>query len=338
MHPVAYAREFAATVGPKPITSPFGAWLLPAASGIYGEDVRHLAGQLLTSAPEPVATALAYWGLLPAHVIPAYAATGPIPPQAVADEWTREKTLGMIDRFPGDVTGTVSVIASAIACTLDWTVPLDKVGSDLLGGEFGARLSSAMTTTATHDVRIYRTRTAGLACAVRMADSRGVNVTSVLASPDVSAADTQQAARNIVNGSAEHIRLDRLPSGSHNAFDVKIVTGIKDSVTAILPAWEATSSFDVGAAPGMTDLANALGGNVRVLQSAYAKFGRTGFKAAAATAMLMRGAAMPSTVRAVTARYNRPYAVVASAVDANTAWRGIPIFEAWVTAPTEVTD
>lgn len=211
MHPVAYAREFAATAGPKPITSPFGAWLLPAASGIYGEDVRHLAGQLLTSAPEPVATALAYWGLLPAHVIPAYAATGPIPPQAVADEWTREKTLGMIDRFPGDVTGTVSVIASAIACTLDWTVPLDKVGSDLLGGEFGARLSSAMTTTATHDVRIYRTRTAGLVCAVRMADSRGVNVTSVLASPDVSAADTQQAARNIVNGSAEHIRLDRPP-------------------------------------------------------------------------------------------------------------------------------
>lgn len=338
MHPVAYAREFSATVGPKPITSPFGAWLLPAASGIYGEDVRHLAGQMLSSAPEPVVTALAYWGLLPAHVIPAYAATGPIPSQTVADEWTREKTLGMIDRFPGDITGTVSAIASVIACTLDWTVPLEKVGSDLLGGEFGARLSSAMTTTTTHDVRIYRTRTAGLVCAVTMNDHRGVNVTSVLASSNVSAADAQQAARNIVNGSAEHIRLDRLPAGTHDAFEVELVTATRDTATAILPAWEATSTFDVMSAPGMTDLANALGGHVRTVQSAYAKFGRTGFKAAATTAMLMRSAAIPNTVRHVTARYNRPYAVIASAVDANTLWRGVPIFEAWVTEPTEVTD
>jgi hypothetical protein len=71
-------------------------------------------------------------------------------------------------------------------------------------------------------------------------------------------------------------------------------------------------------------------------QSAVASYTRTGFKAAAVTAVGLRAAPLPQfhevLVRRVELRFNRPYAVLACcALDGGPeAWRGVPVFSAWV--------
>jgi hypothetical protein len=76
-------------------------------------------------------------------------------------------------------------------------------------------------------------------------------------------------------------------------------------------------------------------------QTAVASYSKTGFKAAAVTAIGMRAAGMPSfhevLVRRVEMRFNRPYAVLACAArdDGPSAWRGVPVFSAWITEPRD---
>ena len=67
-----------------------------------------------------------------------------------------------------------------------------------------------------------------------------------------------------------------------------------------------------------------------------AAYTRTGFKAAAVTAVGMRAAGMAAfhdtLVRRVELRFDRPYAVLACAAlhEGPEAWRGVPVFSAWV--------
>jgi len=81
--------------------------------------------------------------------------------------------------------------------------------------------------------------------------------------------------------------------------------------------------------------------NFSAKQAAVASYSRTGFKAAAVTAVGVRAAGMPSfhevLVRRVELRFNRPYAVLACAArdDGPSAWRGVPVFSAWITEPEE---
>jgi hypothetical protein len=117
-----------------------------------------------------------------------------------------------------------------------------------------------------------------------------------------------------------------------------------------LPAWSATSDHDLTTAPGVPLVFDALTGFAReedlpvdfsAKQTAVASYSRTGFKAAAVTAIGMCAAGMPSfqevLVRRIELRFNRPYAVLACAArdDGPAAWRGLPVFSAWITEPEE---
>ena len=79
-----------------------------------------------------------------------------------------------------------------------------------------------------------------------------------------------------------------------------------------------------------------------------ARYSRTGFEAAAVTALAVRLSAMlPRTgpLRTADLRFGHPFAVVAVAADdissrpsrppAAAAWRGLPVFSAWVTEPQD---
>jgi hypothetical protein len=79
-------------------------------------------------------------------------------------------------------------------------------------------------------------------------------------------------------------------------------------------------------------------------QTATASYSKTGFKAAAVTAIAMVAGSMPPRlevhevlVRRIELRFNRPYAVLACAAgdDGPAAWRGVPVFSAWITEPDE---
>ena len=113
-----------------------------------------------------------------------------------------------------------------------------------------------------------------------------------------------------------------------------------------LPPWTASSDHDLVGAPGVAEVFAAMEAFFRpedrpldgvAKQSAVASFSRTGFEAAAVTAMAMRaGSAAPQlrevTVRQVQVRFDRPYAVVAAVEpwSDQEAWRGLPVFSAWV--------
>jgi hypothetical protein len=64
------------------------------------------------------------------------------PTQEEIDRWTAERTLGLIKRFPIELTAeVVCLLASALATKVSWEVPFDVVDAAALGpGPWSARL------------------------------------------------------------------------------------------------------------------------------------------------------------------------------------------------------
>jgi hypothetical protein len=142
------------------VASPLGAWLVLALAGeaTSGEVREELADALgcdvataaataatLLDHPHPlVAAAAAAWrrpgivtdaltrwlGALPDSVD-----SGDIPSQPAADSWARERSLGLIDRFPLVLTPEVVVVlASALATRVSWHPPYALAPAADLGG------------------------------------------------------------------------------------------------------------------------------------------------------------------------------------------------------------
>jgi hypothetical protein len=129
---------------------------------------------------------------------------------------------------------------------------------------------------------------------------------------------------------------ERRQTGSHD----------EERYETLLPAWSAESSHPLLTlgVPGFGSAAEALqqlaeGDEVDAIQAAMARYTRTGFEAAAVTAIGARASAMvrPSTVTIRTARieFGHPYAVVAVASGVDSTWAGLPLFSAWVAAADE---
>jgi hypothetical protein len=57
---------------------------------------------------------------------------GPLPEQAAADAWARERTLGLIEKFPVDISPEL-VLASALATRVSWQQPFDIAPASTLG-------------------------------------------------------------------------------------------------------------------------------------------------------------------------------------------------------------
>src|SRR3954470_20646330 len=104
--------------------------------------------------------------------VPAAATREPLTGQEQLDAWARERTFGLIDRFPGEVDPDwLLVLASAVATKVSWERPFDVVpATELAGPAHGGRLggfADAVTRALRsdawgHDVRLVRTQAAGL--------------------------------------------------------------------------------------------------------------------------------------------------------------------------------
>jgi hypothetical protein len=166
---VRYAdRLHAAVPDEHHVDSPLGAWLLlallaPVAENdarlrledVLGTDAagaRSAADALLADPHPAVRSALALW-TAPGVDRPAYETwagrlpdaltRAPLPGQAGLDAWARDKTDGIIDRFPLTLEpDTVSVLASALAARVRWAVPLRVVPAAALGGQWPASSSA----------------------------------------------------------------------------------------------------------------------------------------------------------------------------------------------------
>jgi hypothetical protein len=137
--------------------------------------------------------------------------------------------------------------------------------------------------------------------------------------------------------------------------------GREERCTAVLPAWSADSMHDLSGHPGLgfgaaaATLAALTGLDQFVYeakQAAVARYSRTGFEAAAVTALAVRAAMMPRTrqglMRTAELRFGQPFAVVAVADGQDhharrptpepSPWRGLPVFSAWITQPEDADD
>lgn len=369
-----YAVRFDAHVLARPgVGSGLGAWLVLAlvadqaepehtalleeALGLPAGEARAALAGLLADPHPAVTAAVARWadaGRLTeefaAWRVPELVEDGPLPDQAGADRWASERTGGLIERFPLEITElTRLVLASALATRISWRTPLEEVDDGWLGTD---------DTTARHAV--LDTEAAGPVGVIAPTTTSGLTVVSVVAAPEVSPARVIAAAHEVAAqlASPRMVRGLEVTEDGHawtvtERQEVRAAFGAADVVeewTGRVPPFRLTSDHDLTSAPGFAPALDSLARYVRpeerpagaqARQSAVAAYTATGFEAAAVTAMGIRAAGMPQeqlvTVRRIQLRLDRPHAVVAVALDTGAggaAWHGIPVFTAWVDPTT----
>ncbi|MEU4790659.1 hypothetical protein AB0F95_13250 [Micromonospora tulbaghiae] len=374
------------------VASPLGAWLLlaltgPTATGdaraaladALGADPDDAAAEAraLLAAPHPmVAAATALWERTPAAELAAWRAAlpedterGALPDQAALDAWARERTGGLIERFPVDVAPeTLLLLASALATRVSWADPFDTAPATELGAgsAWSGRLSQVLRTPSFgHRCWVSATGRAGdvVVHAVPAGtgdDGAGMLVVSVAAAPEVPAADVLAAAQELASAAAfapdavpGHRSLFDLPLGETPLWALReeptrtyAADGREERATAVLPCWSAQSRHDLtapgfgfdAAARALGELLGLTGPEFDAAQSAVARFGRYGFEAAAVTAFGRATALPPEGVaRIAELRFGHPYAVVAVTTDpAGGPWHALPVYSAWVADPEEL--
>ena len=406
--PTAVSRYAAAVHGAvrseHHVVSPLGAWLVLALAGAAAADAAddqhvrerleealgmpvegaaRLAGALLEAPHPAVAAAVGLWWRQDAvtdrlaayaRALPQGATRAPLTDQGALDAWARAHSLGLIERFPLELTDDLLlVLASALATKVTWRHPFDLVPAAELGegGPFAATVTNALRSVRGHAVQLVRTSAAGLVGAHLAASGDGLTVVSVLAAPDADRAAVLAAAHEVALGLqetwiADPVSLFDVPAGAGEVGEI-----VEDTVTttgaarvergvAVLPSWRARTQLDLlrgPTRPGFTAAAEALAGLVpeqpvrlEARQVAVASYSREGFEAAAITAVGVRAMAArePREVprRTLHLRFDRPYAAVAVAVRPpqrrdtrfdriDETWFGLPVFSAWVAEPAE---
>ncbi len=380
----AYSARLQAVIGATHhVASPLGAWLLlalaaPASTGTDRDTLTEVLGcdavtaaraaaDLLASPHPAVASAAALWTSAGTELgprferwragLPPQVTIGELPGQAGLDRWVREHTLGLIDRFPIQDDSIDLVLASALATKVSWTVPFELAPGTSLGSAspWASRLNRVLRTPRRgHLQYIAVTPDAGdvIVHAARAAD--GLLVVSVAAAAEVPATTVLAVAHRIgiqqaTGGTVQRRSLADLPLGEGPLWLLREVTGTSDVCIAVLPAWSATSSHNLAdpslGFPAARNAVAPVPGPWQARQSAMARYSRTGFEAAAATAMAIGLAMRPQgRRRQAELRFAHPYAAVAVTTDPGTGpgshspWHGLPVFSAWVSKPEEATD
>jgi hypothetical protein len=320
---------------------------LAEALGMPTEAAARHARELLDHPHPAIAAATAAWTRdAPAAAarwlaaLPASVERGPVPSQDAADAWARRHTLDMIDHFPLTLDHTVlCVLANALATRISWTHPFTTTGSDAFRSDWRERVATVLRTPdRVHACAIARHPVAG-EIGIHRAHAEGLAVTSVIAAPHVPADAVVAAAHDAARDRVEHLSLADLPLGDGPAWTVTESTGTGDRVSAVLPAWSATSEHDLrapsfGFAGAAAVLGRLFGATAwDATQAATARYHREGFEAAAVTAVAVRMSFRPpGKRREAELRFDHPYAVVATATG-DGPWAGLPVFSAWVTEP-----
>jgi Serpin (serine protease inhibitor) len=324
--------------------------------------------------------------------LPAAVQSGPLLGQAALDAWARDHTAGLIERFPLSIDPSVYlVLATALATRVSWEVPFDLTPGAALGerSPWAGRLRQVLRTPdadaappgtaglragghaaaagAAHQQFIASTPEAG-DVAVHLARARGgLLVASVAAAADMPSAEVLAVAQRLACASAMGQEIPRralaeLPLGEAPLWRVREERGAGGDVySAVLPAWSARSQIP------LTDPELGFGAAIAALsgedpwkaaQAAMARYSRTGFEAAAVTAVAAMMAAFlprPGVHRVAELRFAHPYAVVAVARQPGTRagpgsgaesgpgsgpgpWHGVPVFSAWVADPSDAAE
>jgi hypothetical protein len=260
----------------------------------------------------------------------------------------------MIEAFPIRITPlVVLVLASALATKVSWQRPFEVVPAMALGDSpWATALERVLRSPESgHECYIAQTGRAGRVAVHTARDEVGLAVTSVIADRRVATADVLAAAHEAAARTAARTSLFDLPLGEAPLWSIAEAAshqgGRQEDCVAVLPAWSARSDHDLAGVAGL-GFDEAAGALIALLpkgdweydarQSAYARYSREGFEAAAVTAVGVRLAAAfggEGVKRTATLRFGHPYAVVATVESDESPWDGLPVFSAWVAEPED---
>jgi len=377
-----YARRFHALLADgHSVASPLGAWLLlalvaPVTTGVERERLTEVLGvdvetafaaarRLLRDPHPELAVGSAIWhdaryetpALLEfvRRLVPP-ADAGPMPSQAEADAWARDRTIGLIDDFPLEIHNErgsiVLLLATALATKVSWDVPFEAVppASIQLLAAPGFDGISLLVPAVSPAWQGFVDSGAGPVAAFAARSRDGLVVVSAVGegTPAVLLDTAQSIATELGRGdSPPRLPLAEVPLGDGPAWRITEtvqLTGGPEQYECMLPAWEARTEHALLTHP---DLGFGAAGNalLRLLtpgdyeleakQSAVARYSAVGFEAAAVTALAGRAVSMQlpaeRLVRTARIEFTRPHAVVA-ATEGGGEWSGLPVFAAWVSA------
>ncbi|WP_157074817.1 hypothetical protein [Janibacter limosus] len=310
--------------------------------GMPLEEAGAAARRLLAAPHSTLAAAAGAWAA--ADAVTPVGVERPIPDQASLDAWAAERTRGLIDRFPLEVTElTRIVLTTALVLEPMWTEPLVADGAWL-------RLTGGLQT-------IVETQAAGPVIVAKPHSEDGIDVVSVRAHPRTKPAQVWQAVDEVValldDGGLWHAERpgDLQASGFGWRVRTARVQMTEDERSGLptdamgrpqqwrsrVPAWAAQETLDLTGAPGVAGVAAAIlpeepDAVTRCVQTVRAEYDADGFRVAALTALDMVGSMPPQLSRVEVERveldFRAPHAVVA--VARGGAWEGVPLVSAWV--------
>jgi hypothetical protein len=288
---------------------------------------------------------------------------GAIPSSSQADEWAHANTDGLIDRFPLEIDDeTLLVLASAVACAISWQTPFLETDAAALtlprASGFDEVRSVLRTPSEGAQVAIVDSDVGLLAAHAVPSNELDMLVVSVIADPAAPAPSVLVHAHDIAIAYAERApipgarSLFDLPLGAAHSWMITEQTTTawsdQERFDSVLPAWSAESTHELTGLDGFADAAAGLaallppdprGHAFAARQAALARYTRTGFEAAAVTAMGLRSAAMQlkqARLRTARVEFMHPYAVVAvSVAEPSSPWAALPLFSAWIAQADE---
>jgi hypothetical protein len=295
--------------------------------------------------------------------LPPQVQSGPIPGQPELDDWARRNSFGLIERFPVALDPSLHLVAATLLATkVSWDRPFDVAPASSLGPDsaWSGRLSRVLRTPedpgrglpAGHDRFIAATPEAGDVAAHAAWAAGGLAVMSVAAAPGVPSAQVLAAAYRLATALASARPVTRrslfdLPLGegplwtiTEHSGPVTDASGREERYAAVLPAWSAHTELaltDPGLGFGAAMRWLASGDPWQARQAATARYSRTGFEAAAASAVavsLAMRVPRQGVVRTAELRFGHPYAAVAVTAGPG-PWHGLPVFSAWIADPRD---
>ena len=353
------------------VASPLGAWMLLAyvavehpnpsekliqRLGCSTAEAKEILAVLMDDKPAVLAAAINAWvspdnGNFPSvqHWVKSAQGVGEIqiktPDAEELDAWTKENSLGLMEKFPLEIQpdNFVSLFATMLATKIDWETPFEVFPNTVMVEQWKQEKFLQEPNTSGDNISFYEDETGLYAIHEAANADTSLSVLSVIAvDPETPEADVMAVARKAASEDIANVSYRSLDilTDTLRVEDIRTAAK-KDTFVTSLPAWKTDNLYRISesetlAFVDVADRFNDFDMFMTAVQVSVAEYNRTGFEAAALTTMLIGVRSVPamSMKKRVILNFNHPYAVVA--VVRTGTWDGVPVFDGWISEATEV--
>lgn len=252
--------------------------------------------------------------------------TSPVPSQQKANEIVNKLTEGLITEYPGSVDGVDIAFTNVLTMIFNWAQKFTPVPTpeNLPFWETDKVLSAKGNQYESGNVEFVYDDEDNLFAVFSKYSQGSSKVISIVSTDDETRKDSAfQTLQDIVEGKKTVFPASYLYGGGITRggnFSIDMVKSNQDYYDVKIPAWDIRT---------LTDLSSTfnLDGQTSLVQEAVAQYQTEGFKAAAATSMMMMSM-MPIHKKYYTSlQFDKPFA--SAAVYRGRHWNNVPAFLSW---------